>query len=72
MPGGRLFQAFDAYLNAYLNLIDTSEADHSEEAKKNVVVGQSAYDSYFAEKDPAIKMFSTYFGEKVSLQISKL
>lgn len=58
----QLLPAFKEYLQAYTAMMDNAEADNSEEGMARVLQLQKDYDQYSAERDPAVGLFSTYWG----------
>ncbi|KAJ1438549.1 ferredoxin-dependent bilin reductase-domain-containing protein [Ochromonadaceae sp. CCMP2298] len=61
-----VYPAFEEYLDAYLGMMQTAEADHDPDAMALVQARQSAYDAYSALKDPAVGLFDAYFGKQWS------
>lgn len=60
----QLFPAFCDYVSEYLHMMDSADPDGSEEAVARVTEWQREYDQYSAERDPAIGLFSTYWGKE--------
>jgi len=58
--------AYSEYLDAYVRLMDKAVPNHISEAKEEVLMRQTAYDIYSAEKDPAVGLFDAYFGKEWS------
>jgi len=57
-----LFPAFQEYLNMYVNMFkDAPMTEDPKEIAANLEL-QKEYDIYSAERDPAVGLFSTYFG----------
>lgn len=61
-----LFPALKEYVDFYINLANTCEPNHDPEAMASVLEGQRAYDQYNSERDPAIGLFRSYFGDAFS------
>lgn len=59
-----LFPAFKEYLEAYMKMMGEAKKDDSKESTARVKELQREYDQYSAERDPAVGLFSTYWGEK--------
>lgn len=57
-----LFPAFQEYVKMHLDLVRTVEPNTNE--VKDVLKRQEAYDTYSAERDPAIGLFTTMFGNE--------
>lgn len=60
----QLFPAFKEYLESYLKLMDSASPDARDESVQRVLQLQKDYDQYSAERDPAVGLFSTYWGEE--------
>lgn len=60
----QLFPAFKEYVTAYIKMINEATPDPSPESKARVAQLQKDYDQYSAERDPAVGLFSTYWGEE--------
>lgn len=60
----QLFPAFREYLDAYIAMMNAATPDSSEQGRKRVAQWQRDYDQYSAERDPAVGLFSTYWGEE--------
>lgn len=71
VPGGRLFAAMRAYVDVYLRILSEAVADESPASRGRVLAGQNSYDQYNSERDPAIKLFNTYFGEEWSARFTE-
>ncbi|KAJ8904717.1 hypothetical protein NDN08_001235 [Rhodosorus marinus] len=57
-----LFPAFEEYLNTYVKMFkDAPVTEDPKEIAANLEL-QKEYDIYSAERDPAVGLFSTYFG----------
>jgi len=61
-----LTPAYEEYLDAYIDLINNTSPDYSEEKQLYVKSRQAAYDTYSAIKDPAVGLFDAYFGKEWS------
>lgn len=59
-----LYPGFCDYVNEYLNMMDTAVPDFSKQRVAQVREWQREYDQYSAERDPAVGLFSAYWGEK--------
>jgi len=57
-----LFPAFKEYVEHYLSVIQGLTPDDSPEYTAKVKEMQREYDQYSAEKDPAVGLFTTYWG----------
>ena len=57
---------------SYLNLLESSDPQDDPSFQANVKRQQAGYDSYSFNRDPAIKLLSVYFGEKVTYHASFL
>lgn len=60
----QLFPAFKEYVTAYIKMIKEATPDHSPESIARVSQWQKDYDQYSAERDPAVGLFTTYWGEE--------
>lgn len=60
----QLFPAFKEYLDAYIEMIKGATPIDSVEGRARVATLQRDYDQYSAERDPAVGLFSTYWGEE--------
>jgi 15,16-dihydrobiliverdin:ferredoxin oxidoreductase len=60
----QLFPAFKEYLAEYVSLIKGAEPSDGPESVSTVRKLHGAYDQYSAERDPAVGLFSTYWGEE--------
>ena len=60
---GSLPKAFDAFLNAYLDMHDTAAEQGSRLPPEEVKSLQISYDIYSAERDPAHGLFTSHFGK---------
>jgi len=58
-----LYPAFKEYLDYYTTMIKGLKKDESEKFESSVKELHRAYDQYSAEKDPAVGLFKTYWGE---------
>jgi 15,16-dihydrobiliverdin:ferredoxin oxidoreductase len=58
--------AFEEYLNEYVSMVNAAVPNYDAEAMKIVQQRQKAYDTYSAEKDPAVGLFDAYFGKEWS------
>jgi len=58
-----LYPAFKEYLDYYTTMIKALKKDESDSYKSAVKELHRAYDQYSAEKDPAVGLFKTYWGE---------
>ncbi len=59
----RVFQAFQDYLQAYLNFVKEAEPVTDSQRLKEILEAQRSYVAYRAEKDPARGMFTRFYGE---------
>ena len=59
-----LYPAFKEYLDYYTAMIKNLKKDESPGALSHVQELHRAYDQYSAEKDPAVGLFKTYWGEE--------
>lgn len=57
-----LFPAFQEYLAQYVGLVKATEPNTDPEFMAQTLQLQKEYDQYSAERDPAVGLFSTYFG----------
>lgn len=57
-----VFQAFQEYLEAYLNFVDEAEAVTESQSLEKIKQAQLRYIRYRAEKDPARGMFTRFYG----------
>eukprot|EP00184_Porphyridium_aerugineum_P002165 CAMPEP_0184693212 /NCGR_PEP_ID=MMETSP0313-20130426/1488_1 /TAXON_ID=2792 /ORGANISM="Porphyridium aerugineum, Strain SAG 1380-2" /LENGTH=351 /DNA_ID=CAMNT_0027151225 /DNA_START=82 /DNA_END=1137 /DNA_ORIENTATION=+ len=57
-----LFPAFKEYLDCYIHLLQSSHPETNPEKIAQNLQRQKDYDQYSAERDPAVGLFSTYFG----------
>jgi 15,16-dihydrobiliverdin:ferredoxin oxidoreductase len=55
--------SFKDYLQKYVSMMDNAVPDTSEEAMAVVKSRQQQYDTYSAQKDPAVGLFDSYFGK---------
>lgn len=60
----QLLPCFEEYMNKYVEIIMQAKPDHDEESKKRVLQMQKDYDQYSAERDPAVGLFTQYWGAK--------
>lgn len=59
----QLLPAFKEYVDEYIRMMDNATADDSGPAVAEVREWQREYDQYSAERDPAVGLFSTYWGK---------
>lgn len=59
-----VFEAFRAYLDAYLSFVERAEPITDEAALERVFQAQMAYLRYRAQKDPARAMFNRIYGSE--------
>ena len=57
-------QALAKLVQEHIHLAN-APPDSRPTSMRHVAQGQAAYDKYSAERDPAIKMLSNYFGKEV-------
>lgn len=57
-----LFPALIEYLDFYVDLVDKCEPNFDEAAMARVKDGHRQYDQYNSERDPAIGLFKSYYG----------
>lgn len=70
VPTGKLWEVYLEYVDVYLKALSEAQSNENPDAIAYVKSRQDAYDQYNAERDPAIKLFNTYFGvEVISSQI---
>lgn len=60
----QLFPAFTEYVTAYIKMMKEVTPDTSPESMARVAQLQKDYDQYSAERDPAVGLFGTYWGEE--------
>lgn len=60
----QLFPAFKEYLRDYVNMIHAQQPDQSRDSRARVQQLQKEYDVYSAERDPAVGLFSSYWGKE--------
>jgi 15,16-dihydrobiliverdin:ferredoxin oxidoreductase len=60
----QLLPAFKEYLRDYVKMVKGATPDDSPAAVARVRELQREYDQYSAERDPAVGLFSTYWGER--------
>lgn len=60
----QLLPAFKDYVEEYMTMMDNAVPDTSDEGIKKVTEWQREYDQYSAERDPAVGLFSTYWGKE--------
>ena len=60
----RVFQAFQDYLEAYLDFVDQAQPATAENDLKEILQAQRNYIGYRAAKDPARGMFTRLYGEE--------
>lgn len=65
VPTGRLWEVYLEYVDIYLKALNDAQGNEDPDAMAYVQSRQNAYDQYNAERDPAIKLFNTYFGTEV-------
>mmetsp|Transcript_14296 Transcript_14296/g.29276 ORF Transcript_14296/g.29276 Transcript_14296/m.29276 type:complete len:310 (+) Transcript_14296:104-1033(+) len=59
-----LFPAYKEYLQHYIQLIKSTPPNKDPAFVRDVHRLQAEYDQYSAERDPAVGLFSTYFGQE--------
>lgn len=59
-----LFPGFRDYVDAYLDMMDEAVPNFDENRVTQVREWQREYDQYSAERDPAVGLFSTYWGKE--------
>jgi 15,16-dihydrobiliverdin:ferredoxin oxidoreductase len=59
----QLFPAFKEYLRDYVSMVKRAEPNEEPSSKAKVRQLHADYDQYSAERDPAVGLFSTYWGE---------
>ncbi|HAN74839.1 MAG TPA: phycoerythrobilin:ferredoxin oxidoreductase [Planktothrix sp. UBA8407] len=59
-----VFEAFKAYLQAYLEFVEQAQPIDNSEQRQDILQAQKRYVSYRAEKDPARGMFTRFYGEE--------
>jgi 15,16-dihydrobiliverdin:ferredoxin oxidoreductase len=57
-----LYPAFQSYMKTHLDLIRNTSGDDSPNRQAAVMARQKAYDTYSAERDPAMGLFMAMFG----------
>jgi 15,16-dihydrobiliverdin:ferredoxin oxidoreductase len=57
-----LFPAFQSYVKAHVDLLRSTDGDDSPNRQAAVMARQKAYDTYSAERDPAMGLFMAMFG----------
>lgn len=60
----QLLPAFKEYVDVYMSMMDDAVPDNSPESIAKVTEWQREYDQYSAERDPAVGLFSTYWGKE--------
>lgn len=60
----QLFPAFKEYLRDYLAMVKAAEPNRDPESVARVLQLHKDYDQYSAERDPAVGLFGTYWGEE--------
>jgi 15,16-dihydrobiliverdin:ferredoxin oxidoreductase len=60
----QLFPAFKEYLRDYIAMVKKAEPDESPSSLARIRQLHADYDQYSAERDPAVGLFSTYWGEE--------
>mmetsp|Transcript_5797 Transcript_5797/g.17319 ORF Transcript_5797/g.17319 Transcript_5797/m.17319 type:complete len:300 (+) Transcript_5797:110-1009(+) len=65
-----LYPAFEEYLKVYIDLFKNTTPNEDPKAVEEVLKLQKEYDQYSAERDPAVGLFSTYFGEKWAMHFT--
>jgi len=58
----QLYPAFKEYLDMYLDMMENATPATDEATIQANMQLQKDYDQYSAERDPAVGLFSTYFG----------
>ncbi|MEL6439535.1 MAG: 15,16-dihydrobiliverdin:ferredoxin oxidoreductase [Cyanobacteria bacterium J06621_8] len=58
----KLFPAFQEYLSLYWQLLEETPPSSDPAEIQRIIAAQQEYDQYSADRDPAHKMFSGYFG----------
>lgn len=71
VPTGRLWEVYLEYVDVYLKALNGAHSNEDAGAMAYVHSRQDAYDQYNAERDPAIKLFNTYFGTEWSSRFTK-
>lgn len=71
VPGGSFFTTYMGYVTSYLDWLHILDPQDDPNFKISVKKRQADYDVYSCERDPAIKMFSSYFGHKWSERLAK-
>eukprot|EP00250_Pteridium_aquilinum_P035435 c9409_g1_i1 orf=318-1175(-) len=71
VPGGSFFSTYMRYVTCYLNWLHELDPHDDPVFKASVKRRQADYDTYSCERDPAIKMFSLYFGDEWSERLAK-
>lgn len=69
VPTGRLWEVYLEYVDVYLKALNGAHSNEDAGAMAYVHSRQDAYDQYNAERDPAIKLFNTYFGIEVGFSV---
>lgn len=59
-----VFEAFQKYLQAYLDFVEKAEAVTDSQQLDDILQSQKAYIGYRAAKDPARGMFTRLYGEE--------
>ncbi|MCO5598222.1 hypothetical protein L7F22_052314 [Adiantum nelumboides] len=71
VPGGQFFDTYMGYVTSYLDWLHLLDPVEDLHFGTYVRSQQASYDIYSSSRDPAIKMFSLYFGDKWSEQFTK-
>lgn len=59
----QLYPGFCEYISEYMQMMNDANPDDSEESISRVTEWQRQYDQYSAERDPAVGLFSAYWGK---------
>lgn len=60
----QLYPAFCEYVQEYMSMVAGAQPDDSEESMSRVLELHREYDQYSAERDPAVGLFSSYWGKE--------
>ncbi len=60
----RVFGAYQDYLNLYLNMLQNAKQTKDFADPVKIAQAHQDYDQYSAERDPAVGLFTTYFGKE--------